>query len=313
MTNELAGIDLNLLVVLDALLSERHVTRAALRLNKTQPAVSQTLARLRALLDDPILVRRAGRLEPTARARALAAPLGEALAVLGGLLRDEVFSPQTLRRAFRVSMSDYAAEVLLPGLVRRLVQTAPGAALRLVSLGREAALGAVRSGEIDLAIGVYPGVRDEGLRSSDLFIDQFACLADEAAGLPATLEDYLSRPHVAVAASPDDRGEVDAALKALGHARRVIFTLPHWSVAPRIVRGTDLIVTAARRSLEARREDGLTLGAPPIDLAGIRLSRSGMTGGTMITVCVGSETRSRRKRRRRPELATLSCSRLFDP
>jgi len=231
MTNELAGIDLNLLVVLDALLSERHVTRAALRLNKTQPAVSQALARLRALLDDPILVRRAGRLEPTARARALAAPLGEALAVLGGLLRDEVFSPQTLRRAFRVSMSDYAAEVLLPGLVRRLVQTAPGAALRLVSLGREAALGAVRSGEIDLAIGVYPGVRDEGLRGSDLFIDQFACLADEAAGLPATLEDYLSRPHVAVAASPDDRGEVDAALKALGHARRVIFTLPHWSVA----------------------------------------------------------------------------------
>jgi len=203
----------------------------------------------------------------------------------------------------------------LPGVVRRLVQTAPGAALRLVSLGREAALGAVRSGEIDLAIGVYPGVRDEGLRSSDLFIDQFACLADEAAGLPATLEDYLSRPHVAVAASPDDRGEVDAALKALGHARRVIFTLPHWSVAPRIVRGTDLIVTAARRSLEARREDGLTLGAPPIDLAGVSLVQvwHDRRVYTMITVCVGSETRSRRKRRRRPELATLSCSRLFDP
>ncbi|MFN3778960.1 MAG: LysR substrate-binding domain-containing protein [Brevundimonas aurantiaca] len=121
------------------------------------------------------------------------------------------------------------------------------------------------------SVGVYPGVRDEGLRSSDLFIDQFACLADEAAGLPATLEDYLSRPHVAVAAWPNDRGEVDAALKALGHARRVTFTLPHWSVAPRIVRGTSLVLTAARRSLEARLDRGLVLGAPPIDLARIAL------------------------------------------
>ncbi|MNH49608.1 HTH-type transcriptional regulator LeuO [compost metagenome] len=134
--NSLAGIDLNLLVVLDAVLAERHVTRAALRLNKTQPAVSQAMARLRALLDDPLLVRRAGGLEPTARAQALAAPLGEALALLAGLLRDEVFSPETLRREFRVSMSDYSAEVLLPGLVRRLAQSAPDAALRLVSLGR---------------------------------------------------------------------------------------------------------------------------------------------------------------------------------
>lgn len=270
--NSLAGIDLNLLVVLDAVLAERHVTRAALRLNKTQPAVSQAMARLRALLDDPLLVRRAGGLEPTVRAQALAAPLGEALALLAGLLRDEVFSPETLRREFRVSMSDYSAEVLLPGLARRLAQSAPDAALRLVSLGREAATGALRSGEIDLAIGVYPDLAgDDAFRRSHLFNDDFACLVDEGEGLPATLEDYLSRPHVAVAASPEDRGEVDAALKALGQSRRVTVTLPHWSVAPRTLRGTNLILTAARRSLEARLEEGMAIVPPPIELAGISL------------------------------------------
>lgn len=271
-SNSLAGIDLNLLVVLDAVLAERHVTRAALRLNKTQPAVSQAMARLRALIDDPLLVRRAGGLEPTARAQAMAAPLGEALALLAGLLRDEVFSPETLRREFSVSMSDYSAEVLLPGLVRRLAQSAPDAALRLVSLGREAATRALRAGEIDLAIGVYPDLAgDDAFRRSDLFSDDFACLVDEAAGLPATLEDYLSRPHVAVAASPEDRGEVDVALKVLGQYRRVTVTLPHWSVAPRILRGTNLILTAARRSLEARLEEGLVIVPPPIELAGISL------------------------------------------
>lgn len=270
--NKLTGIDLNLLVVLDALLAERHVTRAALRLNKTQPAVSQALARLRALLDDPILIRRAGRLEPTARAQALTAPLGEALALLGGLLRDEAFNPRNLSREFRVSMSDYSAEVLLPGLARRLEHSAPGAALRLVSLGREASTRALRSGEIDLAIGVYPELAvDDAFCKSHLFDDDFACLVDEAAGLPATLEDYLARPHVAVAASPEDRGEVDAALKALGQSRRVTFTLPHWSVAPRILLGTSLILTAARRSLEARLEEGLAIASPPIELAGISL------------------------------------------
>ncbi|MEN5231104.1 LysR family transcriptional regulator [Brevundimonas naejangsanensis] len=273
MANNLNSIDLNLLVVLDALLSERHVTRAALRLNKTQPAVSQALARLRALLDDPILIRKAGGLEPTARAQALAAPLGEALAALGGLVCDEMFSPENLCREFHISMSDYSAEVLLPGLVRRLAQSAPGAALQLVSLGREAAVGAVRAGEIDLAIGVYADkiLTDDAFCSSRLFVDDFACLADGAAGLPATLEEYLLRPHVAVAASPDDRGEVDAALKALGHARRVAFTLPHWSVAPRILRGTALVLTAARRSLEARLEEGLTIGSPPIELPRLSL------------------------------------------
>lgn len=274
-SNSLSGVDLNLLVVLDALLAERHVTRAALRINKTQPAVSHALARLRTLFDDPILVRNGGRLEPTARALGLAAPLREALSVIGGLMDEGAFDPMTSDREIRLSMSDYAAEVVLPSLVARLSRQAPRIALRLVSLGREAALSAIRSGEIDLAIGVYPAMADgkaEGLRFASLFEDRFACLVDKACAPPLrTLEDYLSRPHVAVAASPQDVGEVDALLARLGRSRRVVVSLPHWSVAPALVKGTDLVLTAARRSLLARHDEGLAVVEPPFDLAPIPL------------------------------------------
>lgn len=272
-TNDLNGVDLNLLVVLDALLAERHVTRAALRLNKTQPAVSHALARLRALFDDPILVRRQGRLEPTPRAQDLAAPLRDALSMLGGLVEERVFRPETARRDFRLSMSDYAADVLLPGLVRRMVHAAPGATLALVSLGRDDALSALRAGDIDLAIGVYPdaGARTDDLRTSALFDDGFACLADAAFGSPTSLEAYLARPHIAVSASPEDNGEVDAALAAQGLKRRVAITLPHWSVAPQLVRGGELILTVARRSLTTGPGEGLVISPPPIVLPTIPL------------------------------------------
>lgn len=266
--NELNGVDLNLLVVLDALLAERHVTRAAVRLNKTQPAVSHALARLRALFDDPILVRRGGRLEPTPRAQDLAAPLRDALSVLGGLVDERVFRPETANRDFRLSMSDYMADVLLPGLVPRIVQAAPGAALALVSLGRDDALASLRKGEIDVAIGVYPDAeaRADDLRTSPLFDDAFVCLADAAAGSPDSLEAYLARPHIAVSASPEDHGEVDAALAARGLKRRVAITLPHWSVAPRLLRGSDLILTVARRTLAKGQGEGVVISPPPIAL-----------------------------------------------
>lgn len=272
-TNDLGGVDLNLLVVLDAVLAEQHVTRAALRLNKTQPAISHALARLRALLDDPILVRRDGRFELTARALELAVPLREALALLGTVIGERAFDPATAEREFRLSLSDYAADVMLPDLARRLSRAAPGVVLRLVSLGREAALSVLRSGELDLAVGVYPGLASQadGLHFSKLFDDDFACLVDGAHRPPTTLDEYLIRPHIAVAASPDDAGEVDLMLNALGRSRRVAITLPHWSVAPRLVKDTDLILTAARRSLLAKGVGGVVIVAPPIDLAVIPL------------------------------------------
>lgn len=273
--NDLYGLDMNLLVVLDALLAERHVTRAALRINKSQPAVSHALARLRLLLNDPVFIRASGRLEPTARALEIAGPLRAGLSMIGSALHEGAFDPALMRRRFRVSMSDYSAGALLPAVIVEVRQQAPETAIDIVALGREAALNALRSGEIDLAVGVYPDLdRTAGgeLRSEPLFDDRFVCLCDaDCAPPPASLDAYLARPHIAVAASPRDLGDIDAALAAEGRERNIILTLPHWSVAPSLVRGTDLILTAARRSFAAASSSGLAIVDLPFDIAPIPL------------------------------------------
>lgn len=129
--NNLRRIDLNLLVTLHALLMEKHVSRAALRLHKSQPAVSHALAHLRTIFDDPLLVRRSGKLELTSRASELILPLTDALEQLGALIETPEFNPLSAKRVFRLAMSDYGARVFMPSLVRSLRVLAPGIELEV--------------------------------------------------------------------------------------------------------------------------------------------------------------------------------------
>ncbi len=159
--NDLRRIDLNLLVILDALLSEQHVTRAAERVHLSQPAVSHALARLRDVLGDPLLVRQGGTLVPTARALELAAPLAEALAQVQALLAPNRFDPASAKRRFRVAMSDYSAAIFLPRLVRVLRREAPGIDLQIIQTSREGMVEGVLNGDLDLAAGVFPDMPAE--------------------------------------------------------------------------------------------------------------------------------------------------------
>ncbi|MEI2299374.1 LysR family transcriptional regulator [Ensifer sp. MJa1] len=264
--NNLAGIDLNSLVVLDALLTERHVSRAAIRLNKSQPAVSHALARLRSLFDDPLLVRHGGQLEPTLRALEIAPRLAEALAHMRQLVGSQAFDPARERHVFRLAMSDYAALVLLPQLMATLRQRAPNVDLIVSQASREVMMSQAVDGEIDLALGVFPTLAED-LRTSLLFEEDFACLADAASlGGERTmaLAAYLERPHVLVSLRGDTGNEIDLALAAVGHKRRIALALPHWSAAPGLVLGTDLVLTVARRILPNAAEAGpLTVFDPP--------------------------------------------------
>ncbi|WDZ76195.1 LysR substrate-binding domain-containing protein [Ensifer adhaerens] len=264
--NNLGAIDLNLLVVLDALLAERHVSRAAIRLNKSQPAVSHALARLRVLFDDPLLVRRGGQLEPTVRALEIAPRLAEALAHMRQLMGSEAFDPLRERHVFRLAMSDYAALVLLPKLMAVLRRGAPNVDLIISQASREVMMSQAIDGEIDLALGVFP-VLAEDLRTSLLFEEHFACLADAASlGDEKTMDltVYLQRPHILVSLRGDTGNEIDLALAAAGHKRRIALALPHWSAAPGLVLGTDLVLTVARRILPLDAEAGpLTVFYPP--------------------------------------------------
>jgi DNA-binding transcriptional LysR family regulator len=270
-TNNFHPSDLGLLPFLEALIEERHVSRAALRLNRSQPAVSHALARLRDIFNDPLLVRGEGGLQPTARALQLAEPLGEALALMRSMVAQTSFNAEQCHRHFRLSLSDYGAAILQPTLVSRLRKSAPLVDLSIVSYGRERALAALIDGEIDLAVGVYPTLKQAGhadLKSALLFEETFACLFDESSGHGAfSFDDYLARPHVRVSVALQDDSEVDDALARLGYKRRIAVQLPHWSAAPDLVRGSDLVLTAAKRSIEHLGKGGLQCSELPFQLS----------------------------------------------
>ncbi len=267
--NDLRRIDLNLLVILDALLGEQHVTRAAERLHLSQPAVSHALARLRDLLGDPLLVRAGSGLVPTARALELAAPLAETLAQVQSLLAPNTFDPASARRTFRLAMSDYGAAIILPGLIRTLRKEAPGIDLQISHASREGMVEGLLNGDIDLAAGVLPELPGE-LRSSPLFEERYVCLLDRQS-LPEDgqldLPTYLSRPHVLLEMRGSGTPEIERTLTALRERRRVAISLPHWSVAPRFISGTDLILTVASRALNEVDDESLIVVPPPFEIA----------------------------------------------
>ncbi len=268
--NSLRGIDLNLLVVLEALLAERHISRAALRLQLSQPAVSHSLARLRQLLDDPLLVRGQGGLVLTARAHELAAQLAEALAQVRILLGPGGFQPATARRTFKLAMSDYGSLVVLPRLLRTVRKAAPNIDLTVTQGSLETMTAQVADGQIDLAFGAF-AFEPEGVRTAVLFDDDFACAVDAATVRDTGRLDhvaYLARSHVLVTAATERGDAIDAAVTRLGGRRKIACTVPHWSVAPGLILGTNMVLTTARRSLEALADDRLAIFEAPFTIPG---------------------------------------------
>jgi len=175
--NNLRSVDLNLLVILDVLLTERHVSRAAIRLNMSQPAVSHALARLRDLLDDPLLVREGTGLVPTLKAMEIAKPLTEVLTGVRAVLGPHGFDPATTQYRFHLSMSDYGGSILLPGLVRELRKDAPGIDLAVSQFSREGMIARILDGEIDLGFGVFPHLPAQ-IAADIIMQDEYVCLLD---------------------------------------------------------------------------------------------------------------------------------------
>ena len=267
----LAGVDLNLVLALDALLAERHVTRAAARLGITQSAASHTLARLRELIGDPILVRGPrGTMMPTPRAEQLAPQIHRVLLDLAGVLRGESFDPATARRTFRIGASDYVELVLLPKLAERVSRLAPGIDLWVHSFtdyGDEE----LAAGVLDVVIGPpRSSVRPAATFEKVLFDESFTCILRSKHPLAdgrMTLARYCAVPHVLIAPRGTPGSYVDDALRALGKTRRVALAVPHFLVVPHIIAGSDLVATIATRvaALFTETLDLVTL-PPPVQI-----------------------------------------------
>lgn len=267
--DELRKIDLNLLLTLHAVLTERHITRAAVRLHRSQPAVSHALVQLRAHFDDPLLIRKNGRMVLTARAEGLLPALQGALFELNALVGATGFDPATAKRRFRIEMSDYAARLILPPLVRHVRASAPGFDLAISQASREMMLAQLDEGEVDLALGIFPDVR-EGIHQQDLFTERFICLADRRslpASLTLSLAEWLEKPHVMLAMRPDAIDEIDRVLNRQGLHRHICIALPHWSAAINLLPGTDLVLTVASKTIESGQlPAGIAHFSPPLPL-----------------------------------------------
>ncbi|MBD2784937.1 LysR family transcriptional regulator [Xenorhabdus sp. DI] len=269
--NNLRNIDLNLLVTLQVLLIEKHITRTANRLHKSQPAISHALANLRNLFNDPLLVRHSGKLELTTRAQELLIPLREILGQIHTLIEPPLFDPTQTKKTFRLSMSDYGARVLLPTLIRTFRIIAPNIELSISQTSRESMLVDVVDSEIDLAFGVFPHKMPEDLRTHTLFSEKFSCLAD-ASTIPRNgyldRNSWLARPHVSVAMRAGVEDDIDRVLLKEGLHRQIRIQLPHWGIAHDIISGTDLILTVAHRSLiSVENDSSLQIFTPPFDIA----------------------------------------------
>jgi DNA-binding transcriptional LysR family regulator len=250
-------IDLNLLVALDALARERSVTKAAQRAGVTQSAMSHTLRRLRELFDDQLLVRGRGGMVLTPRAEALTIPLRSGLVCLARTLAEpQPFAPEHASRTFRLVSPDLFDALVLPTLLRRLGQEAPGVDLAVVPMPKRLA-DSLETGDVDLAI--YPVLLDPQpfdfgtqvdaeLQSRTLFRDTFRCFfrADHPAlaARRLTLKAFTRLNHILVSPAGEGPGVVDRVLQTQGLERRTALRVPHFASALEVVAQSDLVLTA---------------------------------------------------------------------
>lgn len=263
----LAGVDLNLLPALEALIRRRNVTRAGADVGLSQPAMSRALARLRDLLDDPLLVKAPGGLAPTARAQALLPLLTAALDQFGGVLRPPDFDAGALDRTFLMAATDVHSLLLGPPLLAKLRALSPRARLRFLPVTPDVRE-RIEAGDIDLAFATTTTPLPPGAHSETLVEDRLALVARRGAR-PGdwvwTLQDYAACDHATVAIFGDRMTEIDAELAEAGLVRNIVFTSPHFLAALAAVGASDCVTTLSA-ALARRFADvfGLALYEPPL-------------------------------------------------
>jgi DNA-binding transcriptional LysR family regulator len=246
----LSRVDLNLLVVLETIIAEGGVGRAASKLNLTQPTISHALARLRNLFGDPLFVRHGRALIPTALTRSLAEPLRGALNALSGVLgAGGRFDPAETAASFTVAMRDPMELVVLPALARRLATAAPRVELRSVQARRGNLEGALADGTVDVAIDV-PLLLSDRVRHTKVASGGFVVAARRGHPGPVkrlTLANYLCLQHVMVTSRRQGPAPEDLALGEIGKHRRVRLRCRSYAAAFRIVEQTDFTLTMPER------------------------------------------------------------------
>lgn len=268
---DIRNIDLNLLVALDALLAERSVSRAAVRLHLSQPAASALLARLRELFDDPLLLRSARGMLPTPRALELLGPVRQVLDQIDAIVQPRAaFDAATAAHTFTLSASDYVEYTLLPNLVDYLERKAPGVRLEVRPLDLQSVAKQMETGEVDLCItGLQHAM--PGLHVRPLYAERIVSVVRRnhpGVGERLTLDRFCSLEHIQVSVRGSGfSARIDGALAAIGRKRRARLAVPHFLLIPEIVARSDMISALPERLARGYAKK-LRILEPPLDLGG---------------------------------------------
>ena len=272
--SNLRRLDLNLLLTLDVLLSEHSVTRAAQRLNFSQPSVSVHLAKLREALGDPLLLPGPRGMRPTARADELRQPLHRALEALESAVSPAgEFDPAEAKNLWRVAAADYGAAVILQPALIGLRSAAPGTRLAILQAVPSRIAKWAEHGEIDLALHTSEGAQS-GLHRRALFTERYVLagrLGHPRLKRRPTLAQFCDLDHVIV--SPDGggfQGVTDEVLSKVGLARRVVLSVPHFLFVPSVLASTDLVAMLPARLVRDTKR--LRVVEPPVNVPGFEMA-----------------------------------------
>lgn len=254
-------LDLNLLRVFDAVMTEQNLTRAANQLAMTQPAVSNALRRLRDTLKDELLIRTAHGVKPTPRAEEIWPIVRRSLSELEAAIAPETFDITRAQNTFRMAMVDATAALWLPSVVRTVMCDAPLIKLRMMPLTTRDPRGMLLRGDIDLAVGFFPGVTAQladghksQIRHARLYTGHYVCVMRKGhplAGERLTIDSYCNATHLLVSLSGKPHAVIDDVLTGLGRERRILLTVNQFFSAGRIVASSDLITVLPRHMIAA--------------------------------------------------------------
>jgi DNA-binding transcriptional LysR family regulator len=273
---DIRNVDLNLLVALDALLAERSVSRAALRLHLSQPATSALLARLREVFGDPLLLRSARGMLPTPRALELLGPVKQVLDEIDAIIQPRTaFDPDRAEHTFTLSASDYVEFALLPMLVDHLERKAPRVRLDVRPLDLQTVAKQMEIGEVDLCITGLLNA-PPGLHERPLYTERIVSVVRSkhpGVGVSLTLDTFCRLEHIMVSVRGSGfSARIDEALAVLGRKRHARLAVPHFLLVPEIVARSDMISALPER-LALGYADKLRIMEPPIKLEGFTVGQ----------------------------------------
>lgn len=273
---DLSRIDLNLLVLFEAVLEERHVARTAVRLHLSASAVSHGLGRLRRLFNDPLFLKHPKGVAPTTRALQLKEPIAEVLARTRGIIAGvQSFDPATSTRRFVIGAPDAVSSVALPPFLAALGQAAPGIDVSIRFLMPQHTLATLDANEVDIAIAPFDTVPPR-FATQELYAEEFviAMRVGHVLAGRLTLENYCASSHAIVSTGADPKSPVDDLLKQQGLTRRLALSAPSFLFALSAVGETDLLAAVPRRLVQkCAKQFGVTYAEPPRTLSPMLSSR----------------------------------------